>query len=77
MNPLKWFKSLWPQQRAQVPLDIAVRNALRVCIQPVQLTEEQFEALYCLIMENEVLAPNHKDAGEIITKFFKENNIHI
>jgi hypothetical protein len=46
---------------------VSVRNALHICVDDFVMTDEQFEELYCAVLENEVC--RYRSAGEIINEF--------
>ncbi len=58
-----------------VSMAVAVRNALHICVDETTITDDQFEALYCTILENEVYG--RRNAAETIDAFFKDHGITI
>jgi hypothetical protein len=57
----------------EIPLSTVVRNALRTCVEGYEITEDQFEALYCGILEDEVYG--RKNATGILNEFFAKHGI--
>ncbi len=74
MNWIRKIRSHW-RRTPEVPLSVSVRNALRVVVYGCDITDEQFEALYCAILENEI--DGHRDVAEIIDNFFKFYDIKV
>ena len=56
-----------------VSMAVAVRSALHVCVDDTTITPDQFESLYCTILENEVYGK--RNAAETIDSFFKKHGI--
>jgi hypothetical protein len=56
-----------------VSAQVSVRNALNVVVAGSSITQDQFEALYCAVLEDEIIGG--RNAAEIINKFFTEHGI--
>ncbi len=73
---MNWLQSLlfWRKKPTveSVSMAVKVRNALRVVVDGSDITDEQFEALYCAVLEREVYG-GYSD--ELINEFFQKHGI--
>jgi hypothetical protein len=60
-----------------VSMAVKVRNALRVVMSDTDISDEQFEELYCLVIDREVNHPHSYDSGGLIGEFIREHAIKI
>jgi hypothetical protein len=71
MNTPKLFLNCSPIQ-PEIPLANQVRTALRNLIRDTGYTDEEFESLFCKILDSEV--HGRRDAAEIINNWYASRN---
>jgi len=61
-----------------IPLSVVVRNTLHACVDDTDITQSQFEELFCLCMENEANRKMKRPAvntGELLEQFCSNRSI--